>query len=215
MPNEGTEGAAIENVSYHIRQATAEDTDQIRALIRSASVHSGSGRGARTARGAGKRERGPIRRGLSRLLSPVFSSGVDWRDFVVAVSDEGALIGCCRVRRHSGGIREVATISVDKAWRGRGIPLAGVRFMADNYPRPLWGTCLSSVIPLYQSLGAVEVVDPKAMPAFLRRRRWLFNLLLRLARRKDYLAVMVLAKEAEPGRRSAPSNRALGSARAP
>jgi len=136
-----------------------------------------------------------FRGALSKLLSAVFFSGVDWRKFVVAVSDDGALIGCCQVKLHKGGIREISTIAVDKAWRGKGIPTTGGEFMLANFPRPLWGTCLSRLVPLYQKLGAVEVVDPERMPPYLRRRQRWFNAFLRLARRKQYLAVMVVEAE--------------------
>lgn len=182
-------GFTIESASYHIRHATREDVDKIKALIRSSSVHSaGAHKGRRSTRG----NPGFIRKVISKLLSPVFSSGVDWRNFVVVVSDSGDLIGCCRFKLHKDGVREVATISVDKAWRGRGIPLDGRDFMLAHFPRPWWGTCLNNLIPVYLRLGAVEVVDPGQMPPFLRRRQRLFNALLRLVRSKHYLAILVV-----------------------
>ena len=185
---EGRE-SAIESVSYHIRDATKEDVAAIKALIRSASIHStGTSKGKRAGRVKGRLVRGV----LSKLFSPIYSSGKDWRNFVVAISDEGALIGCGQVKPRQGGIWEVASIAVDKTWRGKGVPIDGSKFVFAHFPRPLWGTCPSTHIPFYKRLGAVEVVDPKKMPPFLRRRQRLFNALLRLARKKGYLAVMVV-----------------------
>ena len=143
----------------------------------------------------------------------------------MAVSDEGVLIGCGQVRPHKGGIWEMASVAVDKAWRGKGLAIAGGKFIVNSSPRPLWGTCISTSMPFYQRFGAVEVVDPKQMPSFLRFRRRLANILFRLARKKEYLAVMVLdrrkiipdivifqnvssAREEGSGKCSAPSSRA-------
>jgi len=68
---------------------------------------------------------------------------------------------------------------------------AGLRYILQNYPRPLWGTCLDNYVPLYKKYGAVEVNDPRRMPAYFRRRRWQFNLILRLLGRNKRLAVIV------------------------
>ena len=126
------------------------------------------------------------------MLSPVFSAGLDWRHFIVAVSAEGKVIGCGQARPRAGGIREVASIAVERTWRGKGVAVAIVEHMAANCPRPLWGTCTDNFIPFYERFGATEVTDPGRMPPFLRRRRCRFNMLLRLARKQEYLAVMVL-----------------------
>ena len=133
-----------------------------------------------------------IRGALWKMLSPILSSGFDWRNFVVAVSEKGALIGCDQVKPRKSGIWEMASVAVDNAWRGKGVAIANLEFVVTHFPHPLWGTCPSTHIPLYQRLGAVEVVDPKRMPPFLRRRqRWL-NAFFRLARKKEYVAVMVI-----------------------
>ena len=38
--------------------------------------------------------------------------GLDWRRFVVAVDEEGAVIGCGQVKPHGDGTRELASIAV-------------------------------------------------------------------------------------------------------
>lgn len=180
-------GTTTVSDSYYIRHATEEDVDDIKVLLRSASVHTPSAR-RETSDNTGRRR--PIRTALSKLLGPLISSGVDWRNIVVAISDKGELIGCCKVKPHKGDIREVASASVVKEWRGRGVALAGGEFIVAHFPRPLWGTCPSDLTSFYEKFGAVEVVDPKQMPPFLRRRQRLVNKLLRLTRKKRYLAVM-------------------------
>ena len=180
-------GTATGSDSYYIRPATAEDVDDIKVLLRSASVHTPSAR-RETSDNTGRRR--PIRTALSKLLGPLISSGVDWQNIVVAISKEGELIGCCKVKPRKGGIREVASASVAKDWRGRGVALAGGEFIVAHFPHPLWGTCPSKLISFYKKFGAIEVTNPKKMPSFLRRRQRLVNIFLHLARKKSYLAVM-------------------------
>ena len=184
-------GTATGSDSFYIRPATAEDVDDIKALLRSASVHTPSAR-KKTSDNTGKRR--PIRTALSKLLGPLISSGVDWRNIVVAITDKGELIGCCKAKPRKGGIREIASASVAKDWRGRGVALAGGEFIITHFPRPLWGTCPSNLTSFYEKFGAVEVTNPKKMPPFLRRRQRLVNMFLRLARKKRYLAVMAFEK---------------------
>ena len=170
-----------------MRHATKEDVDNIKALIRSSGFHSpGARKGKRIVRGKGR-----LRGALSKLLSPLFTSSVDWRNYVVAVSNKGTLIGCVQIKPKKGGIWEVTKLAVDESWRGMGVPLVGSEFVFANFPHPLWGTCISTLVPLYERLGAVEVVDPEQMPPFLHRRQRWFNAFFRLARKKQYLAVIV------------------------
>ncbi|MCX6012561.1 MAG: GNAT family N-acetyltransferase [Chloroflexi bacterium] len=176
----------IENPAFIIRYAVKEDEDRIRDLIRSSSVHSRR-RKKKTMRNK------KARRGfLSKVLSPIYSSGKDWHEFIIAETKDGELIGCARIRQHKDNIREVATVAVDKTWRGKGISNAGGKFIINNFPRPLWGTCLNNLVPFYKRFGAVEIIDQKEMPSFLRRRQRWFNLLLRLFRSNKRLAVIVL-----------------------
>ena len=50
--------------------------------------------------------------------------GLDWRRFVLAVDEEGRMLGCGQIKPHKGGIRELASIAVVPEARGLGIARA-------------------------------------------------------------------------------------------
>lgn len=129
---------------------------------------------------------------LSKVFAPIFTSGIKWRNCYVAVSEEGSVVGCVQLKPHAGDIFEFTSFVVHRKWRDRGIAIALCEHVVAQGPRPQWGTCTSDFIPFYRKFGAVEVTDSGKMPRFLRRRRRWFNIFLRLARKKEYLAVMVL-----------------------
>ncbi len=110
----------------------------------------------------------------------------------MAVSDNGSVIGCVRIKSRRKEIREVVSVVVDSRWHRRGIATALLRHVMREIPCPFWGTCPAVLVPFYEEFGAVEVTDPRRMPPFLRRRQRWFTLFLRLARRRGHLAVMVL-----------------------
>jgi len=117
--------------------------------------------------------------------------GLDWRRFVVAIDTGGALIGCGQVKPHRDGSRELASIAVTKEWRGRGMARAMINQLIADNPGPLWLTCASRLTPLYARFGFREVTAAESMPPYFHHASRLFNLYLRLLRKKGYLAVMV------------------------
>ena len=117
--------------------------------------------------------------------------GLDWRRFLVAVDDTGALIGCGQAKPHGDGARELASIAVVRPWRRQGIARAIIqRLQADHAP-PLWLTCVSSLVPFYAQFGFREVMETAVMPPYFRRVCRLFSLYTRFSSQSDYLAVMV------------------------
>jgi N-acetylglutamate synthase-like GNAT family acetyltransferase len=116
--------------------------------------------------------------------------GLDWRRFLVAVDEEGNLIGCGQVKPHRDGSRELASIAVIPAWRGRGVARALVEQFLNHAGPPLWLTCASPLIPLYRKFGFEEITDPRHMPVYFRRIHRLATLFHRLTRSNVYLAVM-------------------------
>jgi GNAT superfamily N-acetyltransferase len=117
--------------------------------------------------------------------------GLDWRRFLVAQDEQGNLVGCGQVKTHRDGSRELASIAVVKAWRKQGVARAIIeRLMADN-PPPLWLTCHSPLIPLYEKFGFREVTAVHNMPPYFGRVKRLSGLFLYLAKTEGYLAVMV------------------------
>ena len=117
--------------------------------------------------------------------------GVDWRRFIIAVDTDGGIVGCGQVKPHRDGSCELASIAVTKEWRGQGVARAMIEQLIADHPGPLWLTCASRLTPLYARFGFRQVTTPDDMPSYFRRASRLFNLYLRLLRKKGYLAVMV------------------------
>jgi len=184
------------NRTCHIRRATAADTDKIKRLILSSSIHVRSLHKQQHAMPQSHAATTPrkkllaIRRAVFKLSSFLLTSRVYWRHFIVAETAEGTIIGCCQIKPHRCGIREVTTVCIDREWRN-GIVVSKLgKFVTANTPHPLWGTCMDNHIAFQKRNGGVLVVDPRLMPSYLRRRQRLFNFILRIAGKKSYLAVM-------------------------
>lgn len=132
-------------------------------------------------------------RGIKALIrsAKINPLGLDWRRFVVAVDTSSALIGCGQVKPHRDSSRELASIAVKKKWRRRGVARAMIEQLIADNPGPLWLTCASRLAPLYARFGFRQVTAAEHMPPYFRRASRLFNLYLRLLRKKGRLAVMV------------------------
>ena len=103
--------------------------------------------------------------------------GLDWRRFVVALDENGAVVGCGQVKPHRDGSWELASIVVAPAWRGRGVARAVIEYLLVGSPRPLWLTCVTTLAPFYARFGFRQVTAPGQMPPYFRRLSWLFWLL--------------------------------------
>lgn len=117
--------------------------------------------------------------------------GLNWRRFLVAVDEEGAVIGCGQVKPHGDGSRELASIAVAPGWRRQGVARAIIQRLQGEHEPPLWLTCVSTLIPFYTPFGFDEVVETAVMPPYFRRVRRLFNLFARFSAQTGYLAVMI------------------------
>jgi GNAT superfamily N-acetyltransferase len=122
---------------------------------------------------------------------------LDWRRFLVAVDEQGTLIGCGQVKPHRDGSRELASIAVTRKWRGRGVARALIEQLMASAGPPLWLTCASRLMPLYLKFHFREVTDASDMPPYFRRLHRLTKPLLWLARSQEHLAVMVWSEEEE------------------
>ncbi len=119
--------------------------------------------------------------------------GLKWHRFLVAVDENGELIGCGQIKPHWDGSRELASIAVQKAWRRQGIAGAIIEQLFANEQPPIWLTCMDKLIPFYEQFGFVEVMsgDGRSIPLYYRFARTFFKPIQKLSRIPGYLAVMV------------------------
>lgn len=118
-------------------------------------------------------------------------SGLDWRRFLVVVDRDGQLVGCGQLKRHGRDIVELASIAVEKRFRGKGIAGAIISQLVLEAPRPLYLTCRSILGPLYAKWGFRELA-PADMPDYYRRLARLMSVLMRALGPEERLLVMVL-----------------------
>jgi predicted N-acetyltransferase YhbS len=182
-PRPGIDCRTMNLHPWQIRRATVEDRSGIRNLIRMAGIH--------TVDPSIKAPRKHTRSLIRLILSFLIRGGFE-QDFTVAVDGNGSLIGCVRIKHHSGGVWELANLTVDRAWRRRGIATDLIHQVQREGPRPLWGTCPDSRVDFYKRFGAVEIENPRRMPPILRRRQWWYTRVSRLMKWPEDLVVMVL-----------------------
>jgi amino-acid N-acetyltransferase len=115
-------------------------------------------------------------------------AGLDWRRFVVAVDEGGEVIGCGQVKPHRDGSRELASLVVVPAWRGRGVGRAIIEHLIVSHPGRLYLTCRSTLGPLYEKFG-FRAIPPSEMTPYFRKLKRLAGVFELLAR--DSLLVMV------------------------
>jgi amino-acid N-acetyltransferase len=107
--------------------------------------------------------------------------GLDWQRFIVALNENGVIIGCGQVKPHRDGSWELASIVVVPAWQGQGVARAIIEYLLSNSPSPLWLTCVSSLVPFYSRFGFCEVTALAEMPRYFRWVSRLFRLLAYLS----------------------------------
>lgn len=115
--------------------------------------------------------------------------GLNWQQFVVAVSSNGEIIGCGQVKKHPNGVRELASIAVDEAYRNLGIAKAIVEHLTNISQKPIYLTCRSNLESFYKQFG-FETIPENDMPPAFRQRTTLIKIFFNLTIRKDKLLVM-------------------------
>lgn len=116
--------------------------------------------------------------------------GLKWQRFLVAVDENGRLIGCGQIKPHRDGSRELASIAVQKAYRRQGIAAIIIRQLLAKQNPPVWLTCMNRLVPFYEQFGFAEVVDGRSMPNYFRQARTFMRLYLKIGRLPGHLAVM-------------------------
>lgn len=124
-------------------------------------------------------------------LVEINPSGLDWKRFIVAVSDEGKVIGTGQVKPHGKDVREVASIATHPDHRGEGIARSIIELLLKENSRPLYLMCLSENGPLYEKFGFGRIIR-RDMPRYFQRMNDLFNVRTAIMRDNDELWVMKL-----------------------
>jgi len=117
--------------------------------------------------------------------------GIHWRRFVLAVDDQDGMVGCGQIKPHADGSRELASIAVVEAWRGRGVAKALITHLMQAAKPPLWLTCRSRLMPFYERFGFRAVEPGQPMPAYFRRILRLVRIFVRARSIAEAPAVMV------------------------
>ena len=122
---------------------------------------------------------------------------ITWSHFVLAVTQNGEIIGCCQVKTHRDGSRELASLVVCPEWRGQGVARLLIEYLLERTPGMLYLTCMDRLEPLYQRFGFQTLHDPATLPLYFRRTLGFFRVFHRLGLAPGQLLVM---------RRQPPSN---------
>lgn len=94
--------------------------------------------------------------------------GLDWRRFVIAVNEQGNVIGCGQLKPHGKVVLELASIAVNPEYRSQGIARAVIEHLLADSPRPLYLMCRSRLEPLYEKFG-FQAIDYDQMPRYFQR----------------------------------------------
>jgi N-acetylglutamate synthase-like GNAT family acetyltransferase len=104
-----------------------------------------------------------------------------WENFMVAVDERDALVGCGQEKTHEDGSRELASIAVVQRWRRHGVASHIVRELQARHGPPLWLTCRSRLTAFYEGFGFSEVTQHANLPPYFRK-------ILRVARMFHWMA---------------------------
>jgi N-acetylglutamate synthase-like GNAT family acetyltransferase len=116
-------------------------------------------------------------------------TGLNWQRFILAVDQEGNIIGCGQVKPHADGSLELASIAVLTGWRSKGIARRIIEHLMGQYPGRLYLTCRSQLGPMYEKFG-FRVIQVADMPVYFQRLSRIVNFINRLFHQSDRLLVM-------------------------
>ncbi|MCS6964699.1 GNAT family N-acetyltransferase [Thermoflexus sp.] len=91
-----------------------------------------------------------------------------WSRFQVIEAGE-QVVGVGQIRHHGDGTRELASLVVDPAWRGRGLGSILVRALMAQEPGPLYLVCRRELEGFYQRFGFQRISGQEMPPRF----RWI------------------------------------------
>ena len=96
--------------------------------------------------------------------------GIDWRRFTVAtLGAAGPIVGMGQIKPHDDGSRELASITVVAAQRGKGIARMLIEQLLASEVGAIYLTCRAELRGFYAPFGFVEVFDAATLPLYFRR----------------------------------------------
>ena len=117
--------------------------------------------------------------------------GLDWKRFVVAVNEQGEMIGCGQLKPHGQDVLELASIAVYPEHQGKGVARLIIEHLLNDSPRPLYLMCESGIGPMYEKFG-FHPLPYEEMPRYFQRVSKLAGLVTTLAHREERLLIMKL-----------------------
>ena len=128
-------------------------------------------------------------------IGEINPTGLKWKRFVVAESDQGQVIGCGQVKPHGDGSDELASIVVHPDWRGRGVARAIIEHFLGLYNGDLYLMCRENLGPLYEKFG-FQSVPKEEMPRYFQRIMRMLGLLDRVMSNGERVLIMKRAGDA-------------------
>lgn len=117
--------------------------------------------------------------------------GLDWKRFLVAVEENGRVIGCGQIKPHGQDILELASIAVTPSYQKQGIARKIIERLLEQSPRPLYLMCIEHNGPMYEKFG-FRAIELDEMPRYFHRMRKLFDLSKAVRKIDEGLLVMKL-----------------------
>jgi N-acetylglutamate synthase-like GNAT family acetyltransferase len=124
------------------------------------------------------------------LQAHINPTGLAWKRFWVAVDGSGRVVGCCQIKPHPDGSREMASLAVAPECQGLGIARRLIeRTLKDQSP-PVYLMCRESLKDFYTKFG-FSVVMGKDLPPYFRQIKRIFSIFRWLSSGREDLLVMV------------------------
>jgi N-acetylglutamate synthase-like GNAT family acetyltransferase len=120
--------------------------------------------------------------------------GLHWERFILAVDEDGIMIGCGQVKQHGDGSHELASIAVVDAWRGKGVASAMIRHLMQQENSRLFLTCRTGLGSFYQRFGFREAQANELSPYFRHLSRLVTSLRILRLMPAEGLLIMVWNK---------------------
>lgn len=124
-------------------------------------------------------------------LARINPMSLDWRRFLLVSTRDGRLAACAQIKPHADGSRELASIAVSPAWRGRGLARLLINALLAREARPVYLTCRSGLESFYRKFG-FRPLEKEELTPYYRRLQKLANIMMRLGDGAETLSVMRL-----------------------